>query len=69
MNLSSDHLNCNHVCIAMGGGKGKKKMLMQNKQLIFKNMLKTKPTPSFAKSTDTDTKQMIIDAKPAVILH
>lgn len=53
----------------MGGGKGKKKMLMQNKQLIFKNMLKTKPKASFAKSTDTDTKQMITDAKPAVILH
>lgn len=53
--------------IAMGGGKGKKKMLMQNKQLIFKNMLKyetnqlkTNPTASFAKSTDTDAKPTVM---------
>lgn len=48
----------------MGGGKGKKKAFIQNEQLIYENILndetdqlKTKPTSSFAKSTDTDTRQ------------
>lgn len=47
---------------------------MQNEQLIFKNMhnyeiyqLKTNPTASFAKSTDTDAKPTTTDTKPTVM--
>lgn len=47
----------------MAGEKGKKKMFMQNKQLI-----KKKSTGSFAKSTDIDVKQTTTDAKP-IITH
>lgn len=47
--------------------KQKKKTSLQNQQLIFKNMikyetnqLKTNPTASFAKSTDTDAKPTVM---------
>lgn len=56
----------------MGGGKGKK-TLIQDEKLVFPKMLeyetdqlKRNSTASFAKSTITDTKQTITDAKPAV---
>lgn len=57
----------------MGGGK-LKKVLMPKEQLIFKIVLKyetdqltTKSTDWFSKSTATDAKQKIADAKPTVI--
>lgn len=50
-----------------------KKTLMQNKKLIFLNILKyeteqlkTKLTDLFVKSTDIDAKQTITDGKPSV---
>lgn len=66
-----EHEMESNITYSMGAETVKKKKdVTQNKQLIFKNMLKyeTKSTVYFPKPTDTDAKQTITDAKPTVLL-